>query len=126
VTEETPEPVVTEETPDPVTPEPSAVAVDVCWVENQNGASTVWRISNPNSVPLQAGTQEKVMFDWTVYGADDSIIQSAQAWDQTGDVTVNTALASRIEVNYYIWNNGVIVEQLGQITVNADETGLCE
>ena len=36
-------------------------AVEACWLENPNGNTSAWQITNPNSVPLVQGTQQKVV-----------------------------------------------------------------
>ncbi|MEO1165275.1 MAG: hypothetical protein AAFV98_15930, partial [Chloroflexota bacterium] len=131
VTEETPEPVVTEETPEPVvteeTPEPVSPATDlaVCWVENQNGVTTVWRVTNDNPVPLVAGTQQKVVFSWIAYDVENNEVASGDLYDQTGSVQINTSLAERIEVTWFIRDNDGVSEALGTVSATSDELGLC-
>jgi hypothetical protein len=80
--------------------------VEVCWKENQNESTTVWRVTNNNSLPLQQGLQAKVMFDFMVYGAGGTLIQSEQRWDQTGQTQISTSMAETITLRFYVWDNG--------------------
>ncbi|MEL6525252.1 MAG: calcium-binding protein, partial [Chloroflexota bacterium] len=75
--------------------------LDVCWIDNPNGNTSAWRITNDNPGPLiQSG---KVVFDWSVYAAgSETPIQSVTRQDNRGEVRVNTPLAERITVSWYI------------------------
>lgn len=84
-----------------------ALPLTACWVENQNGVNSVWQITNNNAIPLVQGQQAKVVFSWAVYNAAGHRIQNAHNWDQRGTVRINTPLGSRIEVTWYIWDNGL-------------------
>jgi len=132
--ESTQQPEMTEQPQEPEQPEPSdtpspapqtAQALAVCWVENQNGATTVWRITNPNSVPLQPGTQQKLVFNWTAMDETSAVIQSAQNWDQTGSITLNTPLAASLQVDWSLFDNGPL-QPLGTTTAFATEAYRCE
>ncbi|MEO0594683.1 MAG: hypothetical protein AAF126_01090 [Chloroflexota bacterium] len=127
--EATPDAVVTEPavtTPDPtpepiepvVTPDYVINPVDVCWIEDPNSNTSAWQVTNPNASPLVQGQQAKVMFDWAVYALGDgtnpaTVLQSGMRWDQTGETRINTVLADKIIVRYYVWDNGV----MGAVTV---------
>lgn len=86
---------------------PSGVSGDVCWKSDPNGNTSAWQITNDHPVPLTPGTQQKVVFDWAVYDEAGNVLQSAQRWDQTGNVQVNTSLAYKMVVEWYVWDNGV-------------------
>lgn len=126
-----PEP--TEEMPPEVTPEPTpelnlaeieTEPLEVCWFANPNENSTQWYITNYNRVPLVDGYQAKVVFDWAVFDAEGNELQSAQQWDQTGITLNNTVLANRIDVTYYIWDNGR-TQPLGMVSAYATEEYHC-
>ncbi len=120
------EPAPTTPAPDPVTPAPDAAApLTVCWVEDQNGATTVWEISNPNSVPLTPGTQQKVVFDWTAFDETGAALQSAERWEQTGTVRLSTPLANSLQVTWSLFNNGPL-QPLGTTIAFASEEDRCE
>ncbi|MEL6527687.1 MAG: hypothetical protein AAFQ07_18450, partial [Chloroflexota bacterium] len=75
-------------------------------------------VTNANASPLVQGQQAKVMFDWAVYALGDgtnpaTVLQSGMRWDQTGETRINTVLADKIIVRYYVWDNGV----MGAVTV---------
>ncbi|MEL6525011.1 MAG: ExeM/NucH family extracellular endonuclease, partial [Chloroflexota bacterium] len=50
--------------------------LDVCWIEDPNGNTSAWQVTNDNPVPLAQDSQAKVLFDWAVYSGD-SVLQSA-------------------------------------------------
>ncbi len=121
-----PEPIV--ETPEPQ-PELDLTQVEtepleVCWFANPNENSTQWYITNYNRVPLVDGFQAKVVFDWEVFDAQGNSLQSAQQWDQTGITLNNTVLADRIDVTYYIWDNGR-TQPLGMVSAYANQDDSC-
>lgn len=119
-----PQPI--EETPEPeldltqIETEPLLV----CWLDNPNDNATQWYITNYNRSPLVDGYQAKVVFDWEVFDAEGNPLQNAQQWDQTGSTLNNTVLANRIDVTYYIWDNGR-TQPLGMVSAYANEDYSC-
>jgi hypothetical protein len=94
-------------------------------VEDQNGATTVWRVTNPNTVTLKSGSQAKAVFGWVTYDVDGVEIQSAERWDQIGQTRINTNLSNQIVVTWYIFDNG-LSEALGSVEAYATEDDRCD
>jgi len=113
-------------TPAPTTPAPGVEVnpLSVCWVEDQNGATTVWRVTNPNTVTLQPGSQAKAVFSWVTYDADGIEIQNAEKWDQIGQTRINTNLSNQIVVTWYVFDNGLSAP-LGSVEAYATEEYRC-
>ncbi|MEO1646654.1 MAG: Ig domain-containing protein, partial [Chloroflexota bacterium] len=81
--------------------------IDVCWIEDPNGNSTAWRITNDNPVPFTPNTQERIVFDWEVT-LNGNFVQQAHNHSQTGEFRLNTPLSNQIEVVFKIWDNGIV------------------
>ncbi len=128
-TEPTPtEPTPTEPTPTeptPTQPVPEVQELELCWIENPNGNTSAWQVTNPNPVPLYPGQPDKVVFSWQVFDAEGNILQSAERWDQTGETRINTVLASHIEVTWYVFDNE-LSEPIGMAVAFATVDYLCE
>ncbi len=123
-------PAPTEPTEQPTEPTPTEPvtgieALEVCWIENPNGNTSAWEVTNPNPVPLIQGQPDKVVFSWTTYDAQGNVLQSAERWDQTGETRINTTLADRIEVVWYLFDNQ-LSEPLGMAVAFATEDYRCE
>ncbi|GAB5490923.1 MAG: hypothetical protein Phog2KO_11380 [Phototrophicaceae bacterium] len=99
-------------------------ALATCWVENPNDNTSSWQITNPNSVPLVEGTQQKVVYSWEVFDAEGNVLQSAENWDQTGSTRVNTVLAYRIVVTWAIFDNSLSAP-IGTVESYANNSSIC-
>ncbi|MCA9916110.1 MAG: hypothetical protein KC496_22295, partial [Anaerolineae bacterium] len=104
---------------------PEIAELEVCWIENPNDNTSAWQVTNPNPVPLLQGQPDKVVFSWQVFDAEGNVLQSAERWDQTGETRINTVLASRIEVTWYLFDNSLSAP-LGITMAFATEDYRCE
>ncbi|MGB7342339.1 MAG: Ig-like domain-containing protein, partial [Phototrophicaceae bacterium] len=97
----------------------------VCWIGNPNSNTSSWQITNANSVPMENAPEKKALYNWQVSLADE-VLQSAIRWDNGGQVRVNTLLADRILVEWFVRENGEETGIIGRSAATATESNRCD